>query len=99
MNTRTFRDQVAGYLSSHPDQWISAYALMSVGGALAFRTRVSECRTQLGMVVDNKVERDSNGVATSFYRYRPAQRCTDVNSTDINELPLRVGPKHANGAP
>lgn len=71
MNTRTFRDQVASVFRAQPHTWISAYALMQVGGALAFRTRVSECRTQLGMNVENKVERDRNGVAQSYYRFLP----------------------------
>lgn len=69
---RHFRDRIAEKFRQQPNTWISAYALMQIGGALAFRTRVSECRTQLGMTVENKVERDANGVAQSFYRYRPA---------------------------
>ena len=71
MKSPHFRDAVAGLFRSQPDTWISAYALMQVGGALAFRTRVSECRTQLGMDVVNKVERDRNGVAQCFYMFRP----------------------------
>lgn len=69
--TRTFRDAVAAYFKANPEKWISAYALMQVGGALAFRTRCSECRTQLGMDIQNKVERDENGVAHSYYQYVP----------------------------
>ena len=67
-----FREAVAQVFRAQPNRWLSAYQLMQVGGALAFRTRVSECRTQLGMDVINKVERDANGVAQSFYMYRPA---------------------------
>jgi len=44
---------------------------MQIGGALAFRTRVSECRLQLGMDIHNVVERDSNGVAQSWYWFVP----------------------------
>lgn len=68
----TYRDRVADYFKAHPGQWVSAYTLMQIGGALAFRTRCSECRTQLGMDITNKVERDANGMATSWYRYVPA---------------------------
>ena len=68
-----FRDHVARYFKAHPHTWVSAYTLMQIGGALAFRTRVSECRTQLGMTVENKVERDANGVAQSYYRYVPIE--------------------------
>lgn len=67
-----FRDQVATLFKSKPNEWISAYTLMQFGGALAFRTRCSECRTQLGMRIENKVTRDAHGVAHSFYRYVPS---------------------------
>ncbi len=70
--SRTFRDAIAEYLKAHPGQWISAYALMQIGGALAFRTRVSEARRELAMDIVNKVERDTNGVASSYYMYRPS---------------------------
>lgn len=79
MSAITFRDAVAERFKAQPNTWISAYVLMQVGGALAFRTRVSECRTQLGMIVENKVVRDENGVATSFYRYvEPAKSLIEL---------------------
>lgn len=37
-----------------PGEWISALDLARVGGLLSWRTRVSECRTMLGMVIDNR---------------------------------------------
>jgi hypothetical protein len=67
----TFRDHVAAYLRAHPNEWVSAYVLMEIGGTLAFRTRVSECRRDLGMPITNQVVRDERGVATSWYRYAP----------------------------
>lgn len=66
-----FRDAVAAEFRAQPGTWISAYRLMQVGGALAFRTRCSECRLQLGMRIENKVTRDENGVAHSYYRFIP----------------------------
>lgn len=66
-----FRDRIAEKFRQQPNTWISAYALMQIGGALAFRTRVSECRLALGMDIKNKVERDANGVANSYYMYVP----------------------------
>lgn len=71
MSTRTFRDAVALRLSARAGQWVNADDLMTVGGKYAFRTRVSECRRQLGMTIENKVERNADGVATSWYRYVP----------------------------
>ena len=71
MSTRTFRDAVALRLSARAGQWVNADDLMAVGGKYAFRTRVSECRRQLGMTIENKVERNADGVATSWYRYVP----------------------------
>ena len=66
-----FRDAVADLFKSKPGQWLSAYALMQVGGAMAWRTRVSECRQVLSMQIENKIERDANGVAVSYYRFIP----------------------------
>ncbi len=71
MKHHTFRDAVAQYLRAHPNEWVNAYALMQIGGALAFRTRVSECRTQLAMDITNDVRRDQNGVAQSLYKFIP----------------------------
>ena len=74
MRYNRFRAAVAAEFKARPNEWISAYALMQIGGALAFRTRTSECRTQLGMNIVNKVERDENGVAKSYYKYTPASQ-------------------------
>jgi hypothetical protein len=71
MSTQTYRDRVAAYLKAHPGQRVSAYTLMEIGGVLAFRTRVSECRRQLGMTILNEVVRQPSGKATSYYTYLP----------------------------
>ena len=71
MSAITFRAAVADLFKAHPGEWLSAYRLMSVGGARAWRTRTSECRTILGMQIDCKIERDTNGVAVSYYRFVP----------------------------
>jgi hypothetical protein len=72
MSTHSFREAVAERFKAQPNTWISAYVLMQCGGAMAWRTRISECRTQLGMRIDCNVERDANGVAVSYYRFVPA---------------------------
>ena len=65
-----FRDRVANYFMAHPNQEVSNWTLMELGGSQAWRTRVSECRTQLGMAIPRpRIERDERGVATTWYRY------------------------------
>jgi len=71
--TRGYRDRVAAYLQAHPRERVSAYTLMEIGGVLAFRTRVSECRRQLGMTITNEVVRQPSGRATSYYTYVPKE--------------------------
>jgi hypothetical protein len=51
---RSFRDAVADYFSTYPDRWLNATELESVGGRQAWRTRISECRRQLGMDIENR---------------------------------------------
>ena len=70
MSTRTFRDVVAGYFESHPHEWIDARALMALGGTFAWRTRVSDCRTQLRMSIDNRQRKDGE-YTISEYKYVP----------------------------
>lgn len=50
-------------------RWVSVTYLIEVGGWCRWRTAVSECRTKLGMRVENKLER-KDGRVQSFYRYR-----------------------------
>ena len=69
----TYRDAVAHYFKAHPGQWIDGLELARYGGAYAWRTRVSECHTQLGMDIENDVRRVPNTHRkVSLYRYRPA---------------------------
>jgi len=67
----TFRDAVAALFRQHPGEWISSYRLETVGGRMAWRTRVSDCRLELGMPIDNRQERDDDGRCQSFYRFLP----------------------------
>ena len=71
MRTPGGRDRLAALFRSRPNEWISAYVLMDVAGKMAWRTRVSNARLELGMVIENEVRRDRNGVATSWYRFIP----------------------------
>jgi hypothetical protein len=67
----TYRAAVAEVLQAHQGEWVHWSRLAQVGGALAWRTRVSDCRRELGMAIDNKVVPRSDGVRESFYRYCP----------------------------
>lgn len=55
--SRTFRDAVADYLKGNQGQWVDGMVLQQIGGCYAWRTRLSECRTKLGMVVENRQRR------------------------------------------
>ncbi len=69
----TYCARVAAYFKAHSGQWVDGRVLATIGGAYAWRTRVSECRTQLGMVVLNR-ERKVDGYTVSEYRYElPAE--------------------------
>lgn len=51
--------------------WIDSRELEIVGGRNAWRTRVSDCRLQLGMRIDNRLTRRTDGTLISEYRYVP----------------------------
>lgn len=75
MNTKTFVDAVASYFTAHPGEWIDGLTLETVGGRYAWRSRVSDCRTELGMHIENRLRRversDGSKVVKSEYRYTP----------------------------
>ena len=65
-----FLDRVAEYFQAHPEEWIDATVLQNIGGRFAWRTRVSECRTQLGMEIENR-QRRTQRRTISEYRFVP----------------------------
>ena len=67
----TFRGRVEDYFRARPDQWIDGLAIAQVGGAYAWRSRVSDCRT-LGMNIENR-QRKVGEVTVSEYRFVPAR--------------------------
>ena len=67
----TFRNQVAGLFRACPHQWIESDLLAKVGGKNAWRTRVSECRVDLGMPIANRL-RKVGRVTVSEYKFVPA---------------------------
>lgn len=67
------RDRVADYFRAHPNVWVDGRVLMSIGGAYASRTRISDCRRQLGMTIDNRVRtvkrKDGSKYTVSEYMF------------------------------
>jgi hypothetical protein len=68
----TFRDRLAAYLVARPGQYIDGLVLATIGGVYAYRTRLSELRTQLGMDVRNRQRRTGRKVI-SEYAYFPGR--------------------------
>lgn len=74
----TLRDRLAAYLKD-PEQagaWVDGRELATIAGAYAWRTRLSECRTQLGMQIENRqrvLEGAHGRYTVSEYRYRPPE--------------------------
>ena len=69
-DTATFRDRVAALLKAQPGAWIDGQRIAQVGGVYGWRTRVSECRRQLGMTIENRI-RHVGRRKVSEYRYVP----------------------------
>ena len=68
----TYRDRVADYLKGNAGQWIDGLVLQEIGGRYAWRSRVSDCRTDLGMVILNRQRKV--GIRTvSEYCFVPAE--------------------------
>lgn len=77
MSTQTFRDAVAAHLQAHAGEWVNAETLMDLGGRYAWRTRVSEARTQLGLTIQNR-QRRMGQRTVSEYRLVEAKTYTNL---------------------
>ena len=73
-----YRDKVAGLFRASPGAWIDGLTVASCGGAYAWRTRVSDCRVQLGMVIENRVRTLPDGSKASEYRYMLDEFAVDL---------------------
>lgn len=75
MSRTSFRDRLAEYFKSKPNVWIGIAILEDLGGRYAWRTRVSDCRTELGMDIENRQRRvtlhGNRTYMVSEYRYVP----------------------------
>ena len=70
MQMLSYRDRVAHYFRQRPGDWVDGLALEAIGGRYAWRSRVSDCRLELGMVIENRT-RKVGAVTVSEYRYCP----------------------------
>ncbi len=60
---------MAALFRAHPNEWLSALDIARMGGLLSSRTRISECRTKLGMDIENET-RNVGRVKHSYYRLK-----------------------------
>jgi hypothetical protein len=76
MNTTTLRDTLANYFKERPNVWLDGIALEAIAGRYAWRSRVSDCRRELGMDIKNRMRRQTDATGkrwtTSEYQYIPA---------------------------
>lgn len=69
---RTFTYAVADLLKQQPGVWVHWRDIAQVGGACAWRTRLSDARKQFGMRIENRVRYVQDGMRrykVSEYRY------------------------------
>lgn len=65
-------DRLQQFFQAHAGEWLDGRQLGAVAGAYAWRSRVAECRTQRGMVIENrqrKVRGAIGMVTVSEYRH------------------------------
>jgi hypothetical protein len=72
MRVNRYRQAVEDLFRSKPNVWIHWTEIAACGGALAWRTRVSDARATLG-VIENQQRKDARHVTHSYYRYVPAE--------------------------
>ena len=66
-------ESVASWFQAHPGEWIDGRVLEMFGGRYAWRSRVSDCRTRLGLTIENRVRilrGDDGRVLTRISEYR-----------------------------
>ncbi len=91
-------ENVLAYFRSRPNTWVSALDLMSVGGALSWRSRVADARTQLGTLVNRQrrvVRSDGTSITVSEYMFvehvvmkdAPPRKSEQEDATNVG-LPL-----------
>lgn len=70
----TLLQRLATHFKSHSNEWIDGLDLQSVAGSYAWRSRLAELRTKLGLDVENKLERNDGVVKSSYMLHMPARQ-------------------------
>ncbi len=68
----SFKKDVESYFRQHPNEWIPASTFLTIGGRMAWRSRIAETRRVFeaeGSVLQNQQTRCSDGSVLSEYRY------------------------------
>jgi hypothetical protein len=66
----TLTSRVRALFLSRPNEWVDGRELATVGGYAAWRTRLSECRREYGMTIENQQIRHPE-YTVSRYKYTP----------------------------
>lgn len=77
MPRHSYTEDVLRYFTDKPGEFCDGLSLARIGGAYAWRTRVSEARQRLlaagqGDIINAQI-RLADGRVQSLYRYEPAQ--------------------------
>ena len=65
---------LAEFFRKRSGQWVDSIELELIAGRCAWRSRVSECRTKLGMTVENRqtrIKKKDGFAVLSEYRFLP----------------------------
>jgi hypothetical protein len=90
----TLTRRLAAHFHAHPDEWLDGRTLAVVGGAYAWRSRVSDLRrSPYHMTIENRLRRvtacEGEAFVVSEYRFRldsdrnPVQRGQQVPPADV----------------
>lgn len=76
--------KLAVFFKTHPNEFINGLALAPVAGSYAWRSRVAELRTKLGMDIENR-QRLVDGVTVSEYCFHDPARGTQKRKAGHNQ--------------
>jgi hypothetical protein len=62
----TYLEAVAKLLRRERGRWVDGLTIAKTGGAYSWRTRISECRTLLGMKVENRQRKVGRRVVSEY---------------------------------
>jgi hypothetical protein len=62
----TYTERVAALFQSKPGIWIDGLEIAAIGGAYAWRTRLSEARRQFGLTITNRQRRIGKRIISEY---------------------------------